>query len=447
MRSRLRLLRPWTAALLLTAWLMSFAQASSLPEHRGFILKLRQGRSAAGLLQAYEVSGGKVVSRIPELGLVVTESDPQRTMDRAWLSEALEYVEPNRVVRASGVGASSGSLDLSDSRHLWGMQAIHAPGAWEITTGDRGVVVAVSDTGSWYSHAELQPNLWKNPGESGRDAQGRDKSSNGIDDDGNGFVDDVLGWNFETHSKDPVDYHDHGTHVAGTIGALGGNRLGVAGVAWNTSLMTVKFLGHDGSGTLENGIRTILYAADNGARVVNCSWGGDGYSRALWEAIEYAKTKGTLIVAAAGNSSSNNDLVPAFPASYDNDNLIAVAAISQGATPRLAEFSNYGPQSVDLAAPGVDIESTLNPLASGSAQRFFGKFSGTSMAAPHVSGALALIYSANPHLSWWEAKEIVLSSVRRSSKLEGKVATSGVLDVEEAVKAAVSWRGLGDDSR
>lgn len=423
---------PLLASLVALA-LCSPSQARVVPEYRGYIIKLKRAADAPSATQALESAGVSISAEIPQLGLVISQTSPE-SLTTAALSQ-IEYIEPNYLVRAVGMQRRDDFAQVLEASS-WGMDSIRAPQAWAITKGSKNVVAAISDTGIWRIHPDLSENLWNNPGETGLDAEGRDRATNRIDDDGNGFIDDVMGWNFETNNNHPNDDHYHGTHVSGTIGAVGGNKTGVTGVAWKASLMALKFLDSNGWGTTEGGIRTILYAADNGAKVVNCSWGGDAYTQSLRDAIEYAKSRGTLVVAAAGNEGTDNDREPAYPASYDNENLISVAALARGKKPALTYFSNYGRESVDIAAPGEDILSTYNPLQSPVRREWYYELSGTSMAAPHISGAIVLLYSLRPDLTWWEAKEILLSTARPVTTLQGKVRTGGTLDVEAALKKA-----------
>ena len=229
----------------------------------------------------------------------------------------VRYAEPNFLLRAS---AHSGTPDDPAFHELWGLENfsqtvngipgtadadIDATEAWGVTTGDPGVAVAVIDTGIDYNHPDLAANVWLNPGETCAGCR-----SDRVDNDGNGYVDDVRGWDFANEDADPFDDHGHGTHVAGTIGASGDNGIGVAGVNWAVRLMPLKFLGADGSGTSADAIRALLYAVDEGAVVSNNSYGGDGFSQAFADAIADADAHGSLFVAAAGNSLSNNDVTP-----------------------------------------------------------------------------------------------------------------------------------------
>ncbi|HEX4925774.1 MAG TPA: S8 family serine peptidase [Bdellovibrionales bacterium] len=287
---------------------------------------------------------------------------------------------------------------------------IGAEKAWDLTTGSPTLVVAVVDTGVDHKNAELKENMWVNAKESA----GRP----GIDDDMNGYVDDVFGYDFFNEDGDPRDDHGHGTHVAGTIGAAGDNRSGVAGVSWKVRLMGVKFLGSGGSGSTEDAIRAIQYAIDNGAKVINASWGGGDYSKALEDVLKKAQDKGVLFVAAAGNSGRNTDMTPAYPACYRLDNVISVASVTNKGS--LSYFSNYGRKSVHLAAPGSDILSLgLNGLE---------YQSGTSMAAPHVSGVAALLLSREPNLSPVQVRNRLVATTKSLNDLRGKTVSGGLVN-------------------
>ena len=249
--------------------------------------------------------------------------------------------------------------------------------AWDFGTSS-SVVVAVIDTGIDYNHPDLAANIWMNTDE---------VAGNGIDDDGNGYIDDIRGWNFINETNNPMDDHGHGTHVAGTIGAVGNNGVGVVGVAWNVKLMALKFLNASGSGNLSDAVEAIDYARVNGAKIINASFGGGGFSNAMQTAIQRFQNAGGIFVAAAGNSAQNNAVVASYPANYPG--VISVAASTS--TDTLASFSNYG-TNVHIAAPGQSIRSTLPGNR-------YGNLSGTSMAAPHVAGALALLWGQSPTLT------------------------------------------------
>ena len=253
---------------------------------------------------------------------------------------------------------------------------IDAVEAWDVRTDASSVVVAVIDSGIDYTHPDLVDNMWVNSEEIAGD---------GIDNDGNGYVDDIHGWDFANGDADPMDDDGHGTHVAGTIGAQGNNAVGVAGVAWDVQLMALKFLGADGRGSTADALKAVNYARENGANIANNSYGGGPSSTSFQNAINRFVDSGGIFVAAAGNHGRNNDINPYYPANYDN--VISVAASTDRDT--RASFSGYGVNTVDIAAPG---ESILSTIPGGR----YARFNGTSMATPVVSGALALVAADYP---------------------------------------------------
>ena len=312
---------------------------------------------------------------------------------------------------------------------LYGMTKISAPEAWDINTSASNVVVGIVDTGVDLSHPDLSDNLWTNPGE---------VAANGVDDDGNGFIDDVHGYDFHNNDGDPTDDNGHGTHCAGTIGGKGNNGLGVAGVAWNVKMAGLKFLGANGSGYLSNAVRAINYATMMGFPITNNSWGGGGFSQVMYDAIQAAGASGMLFVAAAGNSGYNADYAPMYPAGYNLPNIVSVAATDSGDA--LAYFSNYGATTVDVAAPGVGIYSTYK----------YGQYatlSGTSMATPHVAGMAAVILGASPQFSALQIKDAILNNTDYKSNLVGMVATKGRVNLfKSLVYGPVGSGDGGDDS-
>ncbi|SMF71787.1 S8 family peptidase [Pseudobacteriovorax antillogorgiicola] len=284
--------------------------------------------------------------------------------------------------------------------------------AWDSNTGSKDVLVGIIDTGIDYNHPDLKDNIWTNPGETGLDEEGNDKSSNGLDDDGNGFVDDWRGWDFYNNDNDPLDGNSHGTHCAGTIGAKGNNDIGVVGVNWDVSLVGLKVFSDSGSTTTDALAAAISYATSLGVDLTSNSWGGGAASDIIREAIEGANEAGILFVAAAGNSSSDNDARPHFPSSYEIDNIIAVA--STDSDDQLSSFSSYGATSVDVAAPGTDIYSTV-PGGN------YGYKSGTSMATPHVAGLAALVKAQFPDLSHSQIRDRILATATVLPSLSGRV--------------------------
>jgi serine protease len=300
---------------------------------------------------------------------------------------------------------------------------IDAVEAWDITTGSGNFVVAVIDTGVDYNHPDLAANMWRNT---------REVAGDGIDNDGNGFADDIFGYDFANNDGNPMDDNGHGTHVAGTIGAVGNNGIGVTGVNWNVKIMALKFLTASGSGNLSNAVRALNYAVQMGAKVSNNSYGGGGFFSAMNTAVSNARAAGHIFVAAAGNEANNNDVNPSYPAGYNFDNVISVAATDRSDV--LASFSNFGATQVDLAAPGVNINSTwLNGT--------YRSISGTSMASPHVAGAVALLWDQNPSLSYSQVISQIYRTVDPVAGLAGRVATGGRLNINRALT-----EGVGDVS-
>ena len=302
----------------------------------------------------------------------------------------------------------------------YGIPLIGSRRSWdEFTIGSRDVLVAVIDTGIDFNHEDLAGNVWTNPHEI---------ADNGIDDDRNGYVDDVHGWNFLNNSNNIFDDNRHGTHVAGTIGAIAGNRVGTIGVSPKLSLMACKFLDNGGRGNIAGAIEAIEYAVAQGAKVLNNSWGGTMFSQPLLDKIRQIEQLGAVFVAAAGNENINIDREPRYPAAYDVDNIISVASTDK--YDEKSPFSNYGGISVDLGAPGSDIFSTLP-------YNHYGEISGTSMATPHVAGAAALVLAYKPTLTHHELKNLIFNTVDRVSSMQGITATGGRVNVYNALAAGM----------
>jgi subtilisin family serine protease len=349
----------------------------------------------------------------------------------------VRYVEPNFVVSADDTAVTPNDPFL---QQLWGLTNsgqvvngsqgtadadIDAPEAWSVSTGTSSVVVAVVDTGIDFGHPDLggsmvsSPVMWTNPGENCPGCR-----TNNVDDDGDGYVDDWRGWDWANGDNDPVDDHGHGTHVAGTIGARGNNGIGVVGVNWDVTIMSLKFLKADGTGTIADAVSAILYAAAHGAKVMNNSWGGPDFSQALLDAIGTADSENSLFVAAAGNSFADTDQKPNYPSSYSVPNVISVAATDS--RDARAWFSNYGRASVDIGAPGTNIYSTWL----GGAYQYL---DGTSMATPHVAGAAALLKAAFPAATAVGLKGLLLSSVDPVPSLASVTTSGGRLNVGNAI--------------
>ena len=343
------------------------------------------------------------------------------------------YAEPNFIYNHFATSDDTYFL----SSQLWGMYGdgstpsnqygSQAAEAWAAgKTGSNTVYIGIIDEGYMYTHEDIAANAGVNPGEIAGDRK---------DNDGNGFVDDVYGWDFDGKNSSVFDgtQDDHGTHVAGTIGAVGGNGKGVAGMVWSVKLLNTKFLGTRG-GTTTNAIKAVDYYTalkNKGVNIIatNNSWGGGGFSQALQDAIERANTANILFVAAAGNGGSdgvgdNNDAVANYPSNYPNANVIAVAAIASDGS--RASFSNYGATQVDIGAPGYGIYSSLPGRNNASN---YGSYSGTSMATPHVTGACALYASLNPTATAAQIKAAILAAAVATDALNGKCVSNGRLNV------------------
>lgn len=357
----------------------------------------------------------KHFSRIKSDYKLLTTASADEAVLRYENHPAIEFIEPNYILTINDFP--------NDARfsELWGMNNegqtggtagadISAVSAWDVFTGSSDVVIGVIDTGVDYNHPDLAANIYVNTGEI---------AGNGIDDDGNGFIDDVRGWDFANGDNDPMDDNGHGSHCSGTIGGIGDNGVGVAGVNWNVRIMPLKFLDSSGSGSLANAVSCIEYATMMGVNLTSNSWGGGGFSEAMRQAIADAGAANILFVAAAGNDGSDNDSNPHYPSSYTEDNVVAVAATDHN--DEMASFSSYGATSVDLAAPGVDILSTMPGNS-------YGTLSGTSMATPHVSGALGLIFGRFPTIDALDAKNLLLNFADPVPALDGVVLTGGRLN-------------------
>lgn len=347
----------------------------------------------------------------------------------------VEIVEPNFIYRINKLPNDPKLIDLwglVNQGQTDGAQTglagidVNAEKAWDIQTGNKDLVVAVIDTGVDYTHPDLKDNMWTNEAEL--------KGKADVDDDGNGFVDDIYGYNFANNKGDSKDDQGHGSHCAGTIGAKGNNGVGVAGVVWDVKIIGVKFLDRNGSGTLENALKAIDYATKMGAKIMSNSWGGGGFSETLKASIERAHAAGILFVAAAGNDGSNNDSAPMYPASYQIPNVVSVAAINNKG--QIANFSNFGKSTVHVGAPGVNITSSTNGG--------YYSFSGTSMATPHVSGVAALVLSNEPNLTHMELKERLIATAKPIPGLRGKVRSGGMIDAYAALTNTTPAPDLND---
>jgi subtilisin family serine protease len=408
------------------------------------IVKFRAGASEESRGAAMRAANAAVGERIRTAAMARRGDDEGITVVRTGRgvpdaiaalrqSPDVEYAEPNWIYHHDAVSNDTYFTNSS----LWGMYGAttspanqygsNAAGAWAAgKTNCSAVYVGIIDEGYMYQHTDLAANAGTNPGEI---------AGNGKDDDGNGYVDDVYGWDFDGNNNTVFDgaADDHGTHVAGTIGGAGGNGTGVAGVCWSVKLMNAKFLGRNG-GTTANAIKSVDYFTDLKTRGLNLvatsnSWGGGGFSQGLQDAIERANAAGILFIAAAGNSTYNCGTSDCYPAEYPNANVIAVASITS--TGAISSFSNYGSATIDIGAPGSAIYSTVPVSSKGgrSVTPGYASYSGTSMATPHVSGAAALYAAYHTGASAATIKSAILSSATPTTSLTGKTVTGGRLNV------------------
>ncbi len=373
---------------------------------------LARSRASGARLRAFRILEGLEHHRMPpqisvEAAIAAYRQDPD-----------VLYAEPNYIVRATNTpdDARYGELwGLLNSGQLGGTPGadIDAPLAWDITTGSSSVVVAVIDTGIDYNHPDLSANLFRNASEC---------VANGVDDDGNGRIDDCFGVDTVNNDSDPMDDNRHGKHVAGTIGSMGNNAAGVVGINWNVSLMACKFLDAAGSGSTAGAIACLEYLRamkDRGVNIVatNNSWGGGGFSQALFDAIQRHQEAGILFIAAAGNGNAfgqgvNNDQTPFYPCSYRLANILCVAATTR--SDDRAGFSNFGRRTVHIGAPGNEILSTtLNGT--------YTMLNGTSMATPHVTGTVALLKAADPARDWRAIRNLILAGGDNVPSMAGTI--------------------------
>jgi subtilisin family serine protease len=393
----------------------------------------RQGATDLGA--PLRAAGGKIKKQLRDANMVNVEfseasDDTHMTavIDFLKRDSRIDVVEPDFFIKLKT------TPNDPEFGRLWGLKnssggdvGINVLPAWQRTTGDDQIIVGVIDTGIDCSHPDLADNCWVNPGEDGQDSSGKSKRSNNIDDDGNGYIDDWQGWNFIDETNNATDDHFHGSHVAGTIGAVGNNNIGVVGVNWRASLVPLKFLDYEGGGYISDAIEAIDYATKMKFFATNNSWGGGAYSDLLRAAIDRADAAGVHFVAAAGNSSGNNDKFPEYPASYDSPNIVTVAAIDS--TGQIASFSCYGEKSVDVAAPGAGILSTT-PGGS------YETLNGTSMAAPYVTGAMALLRSEFPDETPAMLRTRLFKGVTAlpTQRLDGRrVRTGGMINVMQSM--------------
>jgi len=356
-------------------------------------------------MRAASPSSARIIKTIPgskaAVALIPSGSSSKSIRNQLLAQDEVRYIEPDQTVH---------TFDQPNDTYwnnLWGMASIGLPDAWgQSNAADgNGVVVAVTDSGIQADHPDLQNQLWTNPGEI---------AGNGTDDDGNGKIDDVHGYSFLNNTGTLTDSGFHGTHVSGTIAAERNNNQGVVGVAPGAKIMALQFIGQSG-GSLDAGIAAINYAVSKGAKIINASWGGGGYSQTLYDAIKAARDAGVLFVAAAGNNGQDSDKSPNYPAAYNLENIISVVALDS--SNNKASFSNWGAISTDIGAPGVNILSTVP-------SNTYNYLQGTSMASPHVAGAAAALWSKTPSASYSDIKSAILNGGNDTPSLAGQTRTS-----------------------
>lgn len=368
---------------------------------------------------------------------VKTEGLSNKAIQDLSLDPAIEYVEESQTYTVTPI-VDINKESINDARFSdqWGFkntgrnsggwlsrgkagEDINAEGVWKLTRGNKEVKIAVIDTGVDYTHSDLAANMWVNEAEK--------NGVDGVDDDGNGYVDDVYGYDFANDDGDPMDGHGHGTHCAGNIGALH-NRNGIRGVMNKVKLVSIKFLSDSGRGETEHAIKSVDYAIKVGVNLMSNSWGGGGFSQALKDSIQAAHDAGIVFVAAAGNSRADNDAKPTYPANYEVENVITVGA-HDGAGKR-SSFSNYGKKTVHIFAPGSNIMSTVPGNR-------YQKMSGTSMACPIAAGAIGLLMAENPNLTPGEIRDRVIATAVDNGQL-GKFTPVGRMDAARLLKNEVN---------
>ena len=369
-----------------------FSQAHAL----NYIVKFKETEKAFSILEQKSFQSQSEI--ISELNMAVVNAKTASELKK--FQNEIEYIEPDYPVHTTQA--------TNDPLFEGSLQNFGLPQVWSKIKGSPNVVVAVVDSGIALNHEDLKNQIWVNS---------KEIPNNNKDDDKNGFVDDTHGWNFHSKTNNPNDDNNHGSHVAGIIGAEGNNKKGIAGVAYGVRLMAIKAIGKDGSGSTSNTVKGILYAANNGAHIINASFGSNNSSASQRDAIEYARKKNILFVAAAGNDGRNTDKKSHYPSGYDIDNIISVAATDKNK--RLASFSNYGIKTADIGAPGVGIRSCTKSS--------YARLNGTSMAAPQVAGAAALLLSENPKMTYQEIKRrLFLGSGQQDRE---KLAQGGYLNL------------------
>jgi thermitase len=421
--------------LLVTA-ILSFLAATTVQAtpFNGYIVKVKKGSQ---FLSSKAASNYGQVTKVTSTSfgtfgrLETNKGLSDKAMQTLANNPEIEYIEPNYIITINST-KSNVPVDAMFAKQ-WGMtntgknggifsagvagEDINIAKAWDITkgaTGDKTIKIAVIDTGVDYNHPDLKDQMDVNLAEL--------NGKPGVDDDGNGFVDDIYGYDFANKDGDPLDGHGHGTHCAGIIGASH-NNIGIAGVMANVKIVAVKFLSDAGSGETIDAISAIDYAIKRKVQVMSNSWGGGEKEQSLLDAITAANDAGIIFVAAAGNESSNNDSVASYPANYDVPNVISVGAFTNSGA--RSSFSNYGLKSVHVSAPGSNILSTSKGT--------YVSMSGTSMAAPHVSGVVGLLLSQEPGLTPAQVRERLIRTSTQTTKLKSASMSGGRVDAYRAL--------------
>lgn len=410
------------------------------------VVRLRSGSTSVQAEAMAKRHGGWIrrklrVGNAYLVAFAAPDADALPAMQRALVSDPLVLTaEPDHIIRLHAVPSDPRFTEqwaLRNTGQTGGKPGadIHASEAWQVTGGSHGILVGVIDSGLDRTHPDLQGNLWSNPGESGLDANGQDRRSNGIDDDGNGYIDDWQGWDFVANDNNPEDGHGHGTHCAGVIGAGMDNGVGIVGVCHQVSIVGLRFLDASGFGTESSAAEAIHYSTLIGCNITSNSWGGSFTSSLINEAVAEADATRQVFVAAAGNSSANTDATPSCPACIDQSNVISVAATN--ASDELAWFSNFGSNTVDIGAPGVEILSTLPGNA-------YDSWNGTSMATPHVSATAALLMALQPDLAPADVRELLMASGDSVASLVSRTVSGARLNAGRAL-AFLQARDRGPD--
>lgn len=410
------------------AVVVALTSLASFANHN-YIVKLRSGLKSMDKINKELKSLGEVKNLNVSFGTYKTISSPSelnlKSFQKSFNGE-IEYIEKDAIYKAIAINPVRDMVDDPKASKQWALandgknsggwfsrgkvgEDINVAKAWEITKGSRNIVVGVIDTGVDYNHVDLKDNIWTN------DAELNGKE--GVDDDGNGYIDDIHGYDFVNNDGDPMDDHSHGTHCSGVIGASH-NRKGIAGINANVRIMGLKFLDKNGSGEGSDAIRAIDYAVKMGVNVLSNSWGGGQFSQALLDAIKSANDAGIIFVAAAGNSSRDNDVGPTYPCNYESENVVSVGSFA--GTGKKSGFTNYGATKVHVFAPGSSILSTVPGNK-------YKNMSGTSMACPQVAGMMALLLSQEM-LTPAEARQRAIKTSVVTDRLKGYSQSNGRMD-------------------